>query len=91
MGLGADVFVNQSLALRDRPDRQEALRALDCPALVLCGRDDALCPPDRHALMHELIAGSRLVVIEDAGHLPTLERPEETTAALGRWLDSVDA
>jgi pimeloyl-ACP methyl ester carboxylesterase len=30
---------------------------------------------------------SRLVIIEGAGHLPTLERPRETTAALIRWLE----
>jgi pimeloyl-ACP methyl ester carboxylesterase len=84
--LGPEVFERQSIALRDRPDRQDVLRAVRVPALVLCGAEDALCPPERHELMHALIPGSRLVVVEGAGHLPTLERPDETTAALAEWL-----
>ena len=84
--LGPEAFIRQSLALRDREDRQEVLRQADLPALVLCGRHDRLCPVHRHTLMHDLLKGSELCIIEDAGHLPTLERPAETTAALVRWL-----
>ena len=36
--------------------------------------------------MRDLIPGAVLEVIEDAGHLPPLEQPESTTAALERWL-----
>ncbi|MDG4649661.1 alpha/beta fold hydrolase [Roseibacterium sp. SDUM158017] len=86
LDLGPEVFARQSLALRDRPDRQDALRAVRVPTLILCGALDALCPVERHELMHALVPGSRLVVVEGAGHMPTLERPEETTAALARWL-----
>lgn len=86
-GLGPDVFVRQSRALQNRPDQQETLRIVTCPTLVLCGQDDTLCPLSRHTLMHELVPGSELVVIERAGHLPTLEQPEATTAALRTWLE----
>jgi pimeloyl-ACP methyl ester carboxylesterase len=37
--------------------------------------------------MAELIEPAKLVVIENAGHLPTLEQPEATIAALRDWLD----
>jgi pimeloyl-ACP methyl ester carboxylesterase len=87
MRLGPDVFVRQSIALRDRPDQQDTLRAVKVPTLVLCGRDDALCPVHRHTLMQGLIPGSTLHIIDGAGHLPTLEQPAETTAALSRWLE----
>lgn len=87
--LGPEVFVNQSKALRDRPDQTDTLRAFTGPALVLCGRDDTLCPVSRHELMHDLMPYSMLEIIEDAGHLPTLEQPEETTAALSRWLEAL--
>ena len=84
--LGPDVFVRQSAALRDRPDRQETLRAVTVPTLILCGAKDRLCPPDRHALMHGLVAGSRLVIMPGAAHLPVLEQPDRTNAALHDWL-----
>ena len=87
LSLGVDIFALQSRALRDRADRIEALAAFKGPALVLMGAEDRLCPRDRHELMHELMPQSRLVIIEGAGHLPTLERPIETTAALRRWLE----
>lgn len=84
--LGPDVFVSQSRALQTRPDQQEILRKARLPALVLCGRDDTLCPVHRHELMHALLPGSTLHIVENAGHLPTLEQPGETTQALARWL-----
>ncbi|WP_096705982.1 alpha/beta fold hydrolase [Phaeobacter gallaeciensis] len=89
MDLGPQVFVNQSKALRDRPDQCDTLRQFDRPALVLCGRDDALCPPHRHELMHDLLPQSHLEILDGAGHLPTLETPDQTTAALRRWLESL--
>lgn len=87
LALGPQVFAAQSRALRDRADRQAELAAFKGPALVLMGAEDRLCPRDRHELMHELMPQSRLVIIEGAGHLPPLERPDETTAALRRWLE----
>ncbi|TRD22019.1 alpha/beta fold hydrolase [Palleronia caenipelagi] len=88
--LGPDVFLRQSQALMDRPDQCDALRAYGGPALVLCGSDDALCPVFRHELMRDLLSRPRLVVIEGAGHLPTLERSKETIAALRDWLKETD-
>jgi pimeloyl-ACP methyl ester carboxylesterase len=87
LGLGPEVFARQSRALRDRADRQAALAAFRGPALILTGAEDMLCPRDRHDLMHALMPQSRLVVIAGAGHLPPLEKPDETTAALRRWLE----
>ena len=87
MGLGPHVFLNQSRALMDRPDQSETLRSADIPALVLCGRDDTLCPIHRHELMADLIPNARLEIIEGAGHLPTLEQPDTTNTALVRWLE----
>ncbi len=85
--LGPDVFIAQSRALQSRPDQQETLRTLKVPTLLLCGEDDALCPIHRHELMHDLIPGSTLKIIKNAGHLPTLEQPDATNEALAKWLN----
>src|SRR6056297_2421335 len=84
--LGPEVFLNQSRALQRRRDQQSTLRKTRQPALVLCGAHDALCPVKRHSFMAELIPHARLVVLENAGHLPTLETPDETNDALWDWL-----
>ena len=84
--LGAGVFIRQSRALRDRPDQSETLRGATIPTLILCGRDDALCPVERHEYMAGLMPHAHLQIIENAGHLPTLEQPDQTTKALQDWL-----
>ena len=88
MDFGAQVFVRQSHALMTRPDQQDTLRGYHGPSLVLCGRDDGLCPVERHELMFDLLPNATLQIIEQAGHLPTLENPTDTTAALIRWLEA---
>lgn len=88
LSLGPEVFRRQSLALREREDRQAVLAAYQGPALVLTGEDDRLCPRDRHDLMHSLLPQSELAVIAGAGHIPTLERMQETLAAIRRWLET---
>lgn len=89
LDLGPDVFERQSLALRDRPDSAAALAAYGGPALVLCGRHDALCPPERHREIAALLAAADLAILEDAGHLTTLESPAAVNAHLSAWLQRI--
>ena len=86
LDLGPDVFERQSRAISSRPDATDALKAVRVPTLVLCGAEDGLCPPERHDAMRSLVPEARLVVVAGAGHLPVLERPDETNTALADWL-----
>ncbi|MBI0426185.1 alpha/beta fold hydrolase [Psychrobacter sp. NG27] len=85
---GVAAYINQSLALRDRQDQQETLKKLaaNVPTLILCGEDDQLCPVERHTLMKSLMPHADLHIIKGAGHLPTLQAPEQTNRALESWL-----
>lgn len=74
-------------AMRDRPDATALLGGIDVPTLVVVGAEDRLTPPAMARSMADAIAGAELVVIDGAGHLPPVERPAETTAALQRFLD----
>jgi pimeloyl-ACP methyl ester carboxylesterase len=87
MQLGPEAFLNQSEALASRPDQQDNLKLVTVPSLILCGKEDRLCPLDRHVLLAQLICGAGLEIIDGAGHLPTLEQPEATNTALRIWLD----
>lgn len=84
--VGRDVFIRQSLMRR--PDGEAVLRGLNCPSLVLCGRQDALTPLQNHEEMAALIPSASLVVIEHCGHMAPMERPAAVTAALRQWLCS---
>jgi pimeloyl-ACP methyl ester carboxylesterase len=86
LNVGAAAFARQEPAIIGRPDSRPDLPGYRCATLVLCGREDGATPLSGHEEMARLIAGARLHVIEHCGHLSTLERPAETTAALREWL-----
>jgi len=81
-----DTFAAQIRALLERPDATGVLEQIRCPALVLTGQEDGWSPPARHADIAARIPGSQLVVIPECGHMLTLERPGDVTAALRAWL-----
>jgi len=82
-----DLFETQMLALLGRPNATPFLPHILCPALVLTGFDDVWSPPARHLEMAQSIRLSELVVIPKCGHMSTMERPEEVTAAMRAWLE----
>ena len=84
--LGPEVFVRQSRALQSRDDQQSTLKDLDIPVLIMCGAEDKLCSLEKHELMHNIINDSKLEVVMDAGHMPTLEQPQKTTEVIKSWL-----
>lgn len=84
------IFAAQIRALLNRPSAEAVLRAVRCRTLVLCGRQDGWSPLPRHGEMARMVPGARLAVIEDSGHMTTLERPEAVTAALESWLAAAD-
>jgi pimeloyl-ACP methyl ester carboxylesterase len=81
----ADIFAAQIRALLARPDASGLLPDIRCPALVLCGEDDAWAPAPRHREMAARIPGAVLELIPECGHMCTLERPAEVTRALLDW------
>ena len=84
--LGPDVFINQSRALQSRLDQQNTIQSIKIPVLIMCGSEDKLCPVERHEMMHNMISDSDLIIINNAGHMPTLEQPRETTEVIKEWL-----
>jgi pimeloyl-ACP methyl ester carboxylesterase len=84
----ADVFACQIRALLARPDASDVLASLQVPTLILCGRQDGWAPVAQHEAMQRLAPGSVLNVVEDAGHMAPMERPEAVTGALVNWLAS---
>jgi pimeloyl-ACP methyl ester carboxylesterase len=64
----------------------DRLTEIECPTLIVWGARDSMLPM-RHAREYaRRIRGSRLHVIEDAGHLPMLERPQAFNAAVRDFL-----
>lgn len=84
--VGREAFARQQTAIMHRPDSRDDLASYRCQVLVLCGRHDQLTPIELHREMATKIHDSRLVVIEDSGHLTPLEQPIAVSAVLRYWL-----
>ena len=89
--VGPEGFKRQQTAAMTRPDNRAVLRGVRAPALVVCGEDDKVTPPELSDEMASLLAGEvERVAVPTAGHMTTLEQPEAVTAALARWVGRVD-
>jgi len=76
-------------ALRGRAQRVDylpMLREIRVPTLVVVGREDVYTPVALVEQLHAGIAGSKLVVIEGAGHMPNLERADDFNGELNLWM-----
>jgi 2-hydroxy-6-oxonona-2,4-dienedioate hydrolase len=60
----------------------EKLAGVRAPALVVWGRQDMLVPLSLGEEYVRLLPGAKLVVIEECGHLPPLEKPGEFAKAV---------
>jgi len=85
---GVEVYARQQGAIMSRRDFRPLLRHVDVPTLVLCGRDDQITPLDCSEEMAAAIPEAKLVVLEDCGHMSTLELPEAVSAAMKKWLQA---
>lgn len=79
-------YAAQINALLKRLDAAPLLPGITCPTLVLTGRQDAWASPAQHEAMAAAIPGAQLVVVEDSGHMTTMEQPQVVSAALANWL-----
>lgn len=80
-----DLFQAQLHALLARPDARSVFSDLRCPTLLVCGRQDNWSPLARHEEMQRALPHSRLSVIEDSGHMTTMEQPEAVSLVLLQW------
>jgi pimeloyl-ACP methyl ester carboxylesterase len=68
------------------PRLQRWLHRVDVPTLVVWGEDDRIFAPGHAEAFVRGIPGSRLAMIEKAGHMPHVERIEETHRVLVEFL-----
>src|SRR5205823_6291274 len=73
----------------DRFDVVSRLGEIDIPTLCIAGAQDRMTPPKYSQYLHEHIKGSRLEVVEGAGHMLPLEQPEEYNRRLSEFLVGV--
>jgi len=83
-GITVERFLAGSLA--EDQFENEKVRNLTVPTLIVWGRDDRLFSLDEARAFGKAIHGSKLVVIEQCGHMPQLEKSAEFNKALLEYL-----
>jgi len=84
---GPETYIRHQDAIIGRPDSRPDLNGIRVPTLVVVGEADAITVPDAAREMAAGIAGARLLVVPNAGHMALAEQPELVTAAMVEWMN----
>jgi len=71
----------------DKFDRMREVQRIGLPTLIICGSEDKLTPVKYSEYLNRNISGSRLVVIRGAGHMVTIERPDQVNDEIEMFLN----
>jgi len=85
----ADTVAWYQRAMAARPDSLATLAGIDAPALVVWGEEDALSSRSEQELMVDAMDECELALIEGAGHLSGVERPDAVSAIIDDFVQSV--
>jgi pimeloyl-ACP methyl ester carboxylesterase len=84
-----DGIVGALEAMIARPDSTPTLSEIDVPTLIVVGSEDVVTPPRDARVLHAAIPGSRMEILQQAGHLSNLERPAAFTTVITEFLGSL--
>lgn len=73
----------------DAFDVMEDVKGIRAPTLLICGSADRMTPLNRSEYLQEQIEGAELHIIEGAGHMVMIERPDEVAGLLADFLDQI--
>ncbi len=65
------------------------LAKVNIPTLLIWGRQDAIVPVECGDLYHQALSNSTLKVIDNCGHSPQIEKPQEFQAAISEFLSGL--
>jgi pimeloyl-ACP methyl ester carboxylesterase len=78
--------IHSDFSACDTFDRSEKIHAIRTPTLIICGAHDKMTPPTASCFLHEEIADSQLELIDNAGHMVMLEKPDEVASKIAGFL-----
>lgn len=84
---GVDAYIRQQTAILARKDSRSNLKNINIPTLVLSGDEDKLIPRETSEEIAAAIAGAKLVIVPQSGHMSPLEQPQAVIKDLAEWLN----
>ena len=88
-GTSVQSLSNTLIALSKRKETCFGLATIHIPVLIVVGKEDKITPPEAALLMQKKIKGSKLNIIEHAGHLSNIENSYEFNGQLRKFISSV--
>jgi len=88
LGTSFQGYIGCGSAVRDMAQTTMLLK-IKAPTLVLVGREDPACTVEQATVLHRVIDGSRLEIIDNAAHLSNIEQAAEFNRLVRGFLDSV--
>ena len=76
---------------QDELPLDDRLRQIPVPLLSVFGSEDQICDPEESQAAYEAVPGARTATVEDAGHSPNVEQPEETAALIEDFAAEAEA
>ena len=76
-------------ALLNRPNAEAYLNAIRCPTLLLVGDQDQWSPAEQHIKIGEKLVGSRVEVVQGAGHFLPFERSDVVASLVHDWIEEI--
>jgi pimeloyl-ACP methyl ester carboxylesterase len=86
--VGEEAGLRQMRALLGIRNAFSNLDQIDCPTVIIGGRDDRRTTPEAHRQLAEGIQGSKLAIIDGAAHFTPLEQPGKVADLLRDWMSS---
>ena len=87
--VSADANIATLEAMAVKPDDTATLATITVPTLITSGSDDTFIPKDAARTLHEGIRHSQLHVIQDTGHVSSLENPTQYNRVMIDFLATV--
>ena len=89
LSTGTEGYIGCASAVRDMA-QTTMLLGIKTPTMILTGRQDPACTVAQSTVLHRMIEGSQMFILEDAAHLSNIEQPFIFNSTLRRFIDSVD-
>lgn len=84
--VGAQRYAQQLTAIVNKPDHTPLLATITCPTLLIASKNDNVVVPERSEHLAAHIKNSKLIYIENCGHIAPLERPDAINKILSDWI-----
>ena len=75
--------------LAERQDLCSSISQIEVPTLIICGEQDIVTPVEQAEFLHDTIPNSQLKIIENAGHMSNLEKPDEFNMHIVEFLSGI--